>query len=331
VYLHSIGHYWPQTILTNQFFNELDIGSSDTWIEDRTGIRERRSVLGLDSVRALRRGETSIAKLIEEKKIEPLASMCKSAWGVALERCSQVPSFDTVIGGTSIPDDDVPASGCTVASEVGIGPCQAFDVSSACSTFVVQSHVVRGLMQSRMAERVAVFCGERYTLRQDFSDRRSSILFGDCAIAAMFGAEPLAGSMEVLDTFVQSDPSGASQINIPTGRFFYQNGPVVQKFAVTKTVESVKKLLERNRLNISDIQYFIGHQANYRMLVSVGQRLDLPESKHLHNVQLYGNQGGAGAPSVLSMNWDKFKAGDLVAIAVVGAGLTWGGMLLRKT
>jgi 3-oxoacyl-[acyl-carrier-protein] synthase-3 len=119
------------------------------------------------------------------------------------------------------------------------------------------------------------------------------------------------------------------KVTLPMGEFFRQDGKVVQKFAVKKTIDSTKKILKKNNYSIDDLAYFIGHQANFRMVDFAAKSLEVPEEKHLYNVDRCGNQGAAGASVVLSENWGRFKHDDLVVLTVVGGGLTWSSVLMR--
>ena len=253
---------------------------------------------------------------------------------MALERAGRggrtVSPVDQVIAGTSVPDWDIPANACAIAAGIGL-ECAAFDVNSACSTFVVDLHVARGLLTNEMARTVAVFNPERYTTRLDYTDRASCVLFGDSASAAILETASDAEGLELVDTVVHSSPAGFEHVKIPDSGCFSQNGHAVQKFAVTRTVQVFHEIVERNGLSQSDVAYFIGHQANYRMLTSACQKNGINESQHLFNVDVRGNQGAAGASSVLSSNWERFRSGDHVVVAVVGSGLTWGAALLRRT
>lgn len=326
-----MGHYFPENVLDNTLFDKLDIGSAADWIQDRVGIVSRRSVLKPEQIIALRHGKINRQELKDQGSIESIASMSEKAWKVATSRTHVVlDSIDTVIGGTSVPDDDIPSSGCVIAAQVGMERIRGFDVNSACSTFVVQCHVMRSLMLSGMTKEGAIFCTERYTTRVDYSDRRNSILFGDSSIAAAVSSVNKPGSLKVIDSLVESAPSGWEHIHLPDGKFFHQNGAAVQKFAITKTIAAAQDILARNNLTCADAQWFIGHQANYRMLTSAMEKMGVPETSHLYNVVDRGNQGACGAPSVLSQNWDRYKKGDYIVIAVVGAGLTWGSLLLQK-
>jgi 3-oxoacyl-[acyl-carrier-protein] synthase III len=331
MFMYSMGHYFPENVLDNDFFDRLDIGSAADWIKDRVGIVTRRSVLTQDQVMALRHGRTTREQLKADGAIESIASMCEKSWDVAKSRAHIVTdTIDTVIGGSSVPDDDIPSNACVISARVGLERVRAFDVNSACSTFVVQCHVMRGLMASGMTKDGAIFCAERYTTRVDYSDRRNSILFGDSAIATVASSVERPGSLKLIDSLVESSPSGWEHIHLPDGQFFHQNGSAVQKFAVTKTIAAAQDILARNQLTAADVAWFIGHQANYRMLTSAMEKMNVPESRHLHNVATRGNQGATGAPSVLSQNWDLYKKGDYIVVAVVGAGLTWGSLLLQK-
>jgi 3-oxoacyl-[acyl-carrier-protein] synthase III len=331
MYIYSIGHYFPENILDNAFFDRLDIESSADWISDRVGIDARRSVLTQEQVMDLRHGRTTRERLKAEGAIETIASMSEKAWNMAKARSPEVnATLDTAIGGTSVPDDDIPSNGCVISARLGLEQLRAFDVNSACSTFVVQCHVMRGLVTSGLTKEAAIFCAERYTTRMDFSDRRNCILFGDASVAALVSSQKRPGSLKLVDSLVESSPSGWEHIHLADGKHFHQNGAQVQKFAITKTITAAQDILARNQLKTSDAQWFIGHQANYRMLTTAMEKMGVHESRHLFNVRDRGNQGAAGAPSVLSQNWDRYQKGDYIVVAVVGAGLTWGSLLLQK-
>lgn len=332
MYIYAMGHYWPDTEIDNEFFGSLDIGSDAAWIGERVGINSRRTVLSHQNIRDLRHGRVTREQLKEQGQIQTFASMCEQAWRVAQGRYPIISErIDTVIGGTSVPDDDIPSSACITAAQIGLERVRAFDVNSACSTFIVQCHVMRSLVTSGMTKEGVIFCAERYSTRMDFTDRRSCILFGDASVATAVSREPVPGALKVIDTLVESAPSGWEHIRIPVGKTFHQNGAAVQKFAVTKTIAAAQDILARNGLSAKDARWFIGHQANYRMLTSAMEKLGVSPECHLSNVVDRGNQGACGAPAVLSQNWDKYQKGDKIVIAVVGAGLTWGAMLLEKS
>lgn len=330
-YVHALGHFHPETVLDNMFFDDLDIGSDHNWIEERTGILSRRSVLSKDAIRALREGSSTLDQLRAAGQVMSIGAISQHAWALLRERYTdlQPSDIDALICGTSVPDFDIPANASTIAAQLGLS-CLAFDANSACSSFVLDLHLSRQMIRSGAHRKIAVFNPERYSLRMDFRDRNSCILFGDGCSAAVVSSEARPGSLRVIDTLVCSDPSGYDFVKIPDGHCFTQNGKAVQKFAITRTIEVTQQILEKNNLKPQDISYFTGHQANLRMVTSAADRLGISTDRHLHNVEHLGNQGAAGAPSVLSMNWERFQKGDLIVLAVVGSGLTWGACLLEK-
>jgi 3-oxoacyl-[acyl-carrier-protein] synthase-3 len=332
-YIKTMGHMTPKTVLDNQFFESLEIETDSEWISSRTGIERRLSVLDHETIKDLRFGRVTIPGLHESEKIPTLAEMGKEAWNHMESRDSSITkdSTDLVLCGTSVGDWEIPAAACAIAGEVGISGA-AFDTNSACSSFVADLHVARGLMAIEAHKKAAVFNVERYTSRVDYSDRNSCILFGDGATVAYLEASdtPIEGSLEVVDTLMCSDTKGYHLVGIPMYQMFRQNGAAVQKFAVSKTVEVTRQILEKNNIDPAKVAYFMGHQANLRMLKSAVTKIGIEGPKHLFNVDVRGNQGGAGAPGVLSENWDKYKSGDLIVVAVVGSGLSWGATILRK-
>ena len=255
--------------------------------------------------------------------------MSEKAWLSLQEKNPKnIPQPEALICGTSIPDYNIPANGCTIASQLDWS-CPAFDVNSACSSFVVNLHVARSLISSEQYKSIGIFNPERYSLAINYQDKGSAVLFGDGCACAVISEEKASGSLMVLDTLIESDPANHQKVKIPAGGYFSQQGSAVQKFAITKTIQATKKILERNGVAPQDLAYFAGHQANLRMVESAAKKLGIPPERHLYNVHQYGNQGAAGAPSVISMNWDRFSQGELIAISVVGSGLTWGACLLQ--
>lgn len=331
VILRALGHYHPEHAIENSFFDQLEIDSDALWVVDRTGIKSRRSVLSKDDILALRYRRADLAQLRAQGKVMTIGEMGEKSWHVLEQRYhgDAKAGLDTLICGTSVPDFDIPANACSIAARLGV-TCPSFDANSACSSFVIDLHVASALLQSGMHKKIAIFNPERYSLRMNYEDKNSCVLFGDGCSSAIVEAGSDGNGLELLDTFIASDPSGYDLVKIPDGETFSQNGKAVQKFAITRTIEATEEILHRNGLTPADVSYFTGHQANLRMVASAAQRLGLDEDKHLFNVDDMGNQGSAGAPSVLSMNWDKFKSGDIIVLAVVGSGLTWGSALFRK-
>lgn len=329
VFLTGIGHASAENKIDNSFFEDLDIETSAQWIEDKTGIQSRYSVLSKEQIAALRHKQTSFTQLREANRLPLTESLAAQPWQQASDRAEFADSPDIVISGCSTPDYKIPATASIIAAKLGI-QATAIDVNSACSSFVTDLSVARALIDNGSAVSAAIFNIERYTTTLDFSDRSSCIIFGDGGTAAILQAGESLSGFEVIDVITDSSPRDCHQVVIPIEKCFWQNGSAVQKFAISKTCEITRNLLEENGLSTADVNYFIGHQANLRMLSSVCKRLEIAEDKHLYNIDQFANQGAAGAPSVLSQNWDRFKPGEIVVIAVVGAGLTWGAALLKK-
>jgi 3-oxoacyl-[acyl-carrier-protein] synthase-3 len=168
---------------------------------------------------------------------------------------------------------------------------------------------------------------ETNTKRLNFSDRSSAILFGDGAAAAIV-SKKIPSRMKIIASVLESEPAGWEHVQIPESGHFKQSGNTVQTFAVKKTIMTVEKLRPYIK-NKAKMPYFIGHQANRLMLETVCRRLEIPEDRHLTNVEEFGNCSAAGAPSLVSQNWDLFKNGDEIILSVVGSGLAWGGILIR--
>ena len=322
LYIHGLGHFHPDTVIDNAFLEELDIGTSDTWILERVGIRTRRSVLPLDYIRSTRNSDPRAAG---EASLYNNAECGARAARVALDRAGiAADRVGMVISGGCSPQYSIPAEACMIANELGItAPC--FDIGSACSSFAAQLHFLRQMRPEGLPEYALVVNVENTTRTVDYNDRNTAVLWGDGSAAAVVSPRN-PGPIGVHHTLLHSDPSGWDKVCIPSGGHFRQNGPAVQNFAIRKTGECIKEL--RPGFSRDDF-WFVGHQANLLMLQSVASRGGILDERHLHNVEDFGNCGAAGAPTVLSQNWDRLSSGDEVALAVVGSGLTWGAVGMR--
>lgn len=325
----GMGHDHPEQALDNQFFADLQIGSSADWVEERTGIQNRYSVLDAATIIALRKGEASLQSLRQAGKVPSIAQLAVKPWHQAHQRATSFPTHpELLICGTSIPDYYIPANASVIAASLGLS-CTTLDAHTACSSFVSNLAIAKGLLADGLFASAALFNIERYTLAMNYQEKSSCVLFGDGAAVTLLEKGRRKSGLKVLDVLLRSDPSGYDCVSIPAGGLFSQAGSRVQKFAISKTCEISEEILAKNHLISQDLAYFVGHQANLRMLTSACQRLNIPASKHLYNVATHGNQGAAGAPAVLSSQWPHLKAGDLVLVAVVGSGLTWGAALLQ--
>lgn len=324
LYLHGVGHFHPENVIDNAFLEALDIDTTDAWITARVGIQTRRTVLSLDYIRQTKNADPRAAR--EASKYDH-AELGARAARMALERAGLTPSDIglTVAGGTA-PDHVTPAEACMIAARLGID-APAFDLVSACTSFFVPLHFLSMLDPARAPRFVLVVVPETVTCTVDYRDRNAAVLWGDgCAAAIVSTTE--RGRAEILGTSLGSDPRGHDKVTVPRQGFFQQQGAAVQKFAIKAMSSMVRTLQTEQRIPGRPFG-FIGHQANLRMLESVCSACGIEPHRHHSNVTRFGNTGAAGAPSVLSMHWDAFSPEDDIAMAGVGAGLTWSSCLVR--
>lgn len=324
LYLHGLGHFHPENVITNRFISELDIGSDEEWIMERVGIAERRTSLPLDYIRSTKNRDPRSAS---EASIHTRAEAGAAAARMALQRAGlDAADMGMVISGTSTPRHTIPAEASIIAAEIGIeAPC--LDINAACSTFVVQLSHIDAMDPARTPAFILVINPENYTHVVDYSDRKVAPLFGDGTSAAVISArEPSKMSFEGFD--YGSRPASWDRVKIPVCGHFYQDGNYVQRFAIRKATEGVRELQSQYPGEVEKFK-FVGHQANLMMLSTVCRRCEIPQARHMHNVEYYGNTGCSSAPAVLSQNWERLGGEDHVAVAVVGSGLTWGRVLLK--
>jgi 3-oxoacyl-[acyl-carrier-protein] synthase III len=322
LYLHGIGHFHPENVIDNGFLESLDIGTTDDWILERVGIRERRTVLPLEYIRTTRNADPRAA---QEASLYNNAETARSAAYMALERAGIAPGdVGMVIAGGCSPQYLIPPEACIIAAELGV-EAPAVDVNSACSTFVAHLDFLERHQPEALPDFILLVNAENNTRTIDYTDRNTAVLWGDGSAAAVVSTRmPCAARVE--RTYFDSDPRGWEKVRIPTGGFFEQEGRAVQGFAIRKTVSTIRELAGGSA---PDERWFVGHQANLIMLESACERAGIPGDRHLYNVDRFGNCGAAGAPSVVSEHWDSFAAGDVLAIVVVGSGLSWGGAVVR--
>lgn len=324
VYLHGLGHSHPATEITNKFLEDLDIGTTDAWITDRVGIRSRRTVLTLDYIRQTKNADPRAS--VEARSCDQ-ADLGARAAAQAIARAGLNPSdIGMVIGGSSAPDFVTPAEACVIASRLGI-EAPAFDIASACTSFFVPLHLLSMMEPARTPEYVLIVACETMTCTVDYRDRTSAVLWGDAAAAAVVSLR-VPGRAEILSASLGSSPAGQAKVVVPRQGFFNQEGQVVQKFAIKRMTSMVQELQAEHRVLGRPLN-FVGHQANLRMLQFVADSCGIPSARHFHNVCDFGNTAAAGSPSVISGRWDAWSSEDDVAVAGVGAGLTWASYLLR--
>jgi 3-oxoacyl-[acyl-carrier-protein] synthase III len=318
LYLLGTGHFHPDTLIDNDFLESLDIGTTSRWITERVGIERRRTVLSLDYIRETKNRDLAAAAAASSHSN---AEMGRRAALMAIERAGLSPKdIGLVVAGGCSPDTVIPAEAACIADLLGLS-VPAFDLHSACSTFGAQLHMLEK-MGDGLPEHVLTVQIEALTKVTDYADRSSAVLFGDAAAAQVISTHARSRARVVASAF-GCDPSGATEVVIPRAGYFRQNGPLVQKFAIKKMSALLTEIEERLDPDRRERLIFIGHQANLVMLDSVCRRAKIPAERHLSNIVEHGNQGAAGAPVVLSQSWDRLKPGDVVALVVVGSGLSW--------
>lgn len=312
----------PQRVVTNDDLSKT-IDTNDEWIAQRTGIRQRHILDPTQSERHLAR--EALEDAIQAAGIEPT-------------------SLDMVICATMTPEMPCPSTATRIAAELGAAPAGAMDISAACSGFVYGMNLATGMIESGRCQTVAVVGTEALSRITDWTDRRTCVLFGDGAGAAIFAASSDA-DQGCLHQTMNSDGNQWGEIYVPSqedhvpqdGVFngSYQtlqmNGREVYKFAVTTLIRLIKKTLKDCSLKADDLAMIIPHQSNQRILESVRDKLGLPPDKMYINIDRYGNTSAASVPICLHelMQAKRLKRGDLILFAALGGGLTWASNLWR--
>lgn len=324
LYIHGMGHFHPENIIDNAFLESLNIDTSEDWIIERVGIQKRHTVLNLDYIRETRNQDPRCAADASHYSNAQTGAI---AANMAIDNAGIQPKdIGMVIAGGCSPQWSIPAEACMIAAELEI-EAQGIDINSACSSFAAQLNFLNGMKPDALPDYVLVINPENNTRTVNYNDRRTAVLWGDCTAAAVVSTKHKSRA-KLTHSVIHSDPKGWDKVVIPVAGHFDQHGSAVQAFAIRKSVALIKELREKIAKRGSG-HHFIGHQANLLMLQSVCRRAEISDDHHFFNIDQYGNCGAAGAPSVLSQHWNDFKSGDMLALAVVGSGLTWSGILVE--
>jgi len=322
LYIHGMGIFHPENIVDNQFLEELDIGTNNQWILDRVGIHERRTVLPLDYIKETKNADLRMAY---EAQLYSNTDTARIAATKAMEMAGVKPEqIGMLISGSSSPDYVTPSGAGPIAAELGI-EAPVFNMTTSCSSFGSHINLLSRMTVESLPEFVLIVLPENCSRFLDYSDRSTCVLMGDGTLAAVISAQH-PSKYKVSQSFLNSSPQGWDKVVISRYGHLVQDGRAVQTFAIKRTVQCYKELQQKHP---HSSPYFISHQANLRMLESVCKKAEVAADKHLFNINYYGNTASAGAPSVMVQNLDKFKAGDVIYLIVVGAGLTWSGMVIE--
>jgi 3-oxoacyl-[acyl-carrier-protein] synthase-3 len=320
----GIGRSVPPRILTNQELSKT-VATTDEWIVARTGIRERRVV--------------SDGVATSDLAVEAAREALRNAGVDAQE-------IDLVIVGTASPDMLFPATACLVQDRIGATRAGAFDASAACSSWAYGVAMGHAAIASGTANTVLVIGAEALSRIVDWTDRATSVLFGDAAAAVVL--RPCSPEQGFLSFHLGSDGSGASWISMPGGgsrrpashesvdardHFLKMNGREVFKFAVRAIPRAIERVVADAGLSIEDVDCFIPHQANVRIIQAAAERLGQPMDRFFVNVEQYGNTSAASVPVALyeAAVEGRIRPGSLVVFVAFGAGLTWGAAAMRWT
>ncbi len=320
----SIGVAVPPGILTNADLTRM-LDTSDEWIVERTGIRERH----------IATADQSVAMLSREASEKALARA-----GITAK------DLDAIVLGTASPDRLLPSTACDLQALLGAENAAAFDIAAACPGFVFATAVAEGLIASGQSETVLVVGAEKLSTITDFQDRSTAILFGDGAGAAVIRRTSNGNGRGILSTFIKSDgrlapllyrPGGGSSDPISEkvvcnrSHYMKMAGREVFKAAVLAMAEACDEALERAGVSAGEIDLLIPHQANIRIIEATAKHAGMPMDRVMVNVDRYGNTSSASIPLALdqAVTEGRVKPGSLLLLVAFGAGFTWGSTVIR--
>jgi 3-oxoacyl-[acyl-carrier-protein] synthase-3 len=316
------GHSYPEGILTNADLAQM-VETSDEWITTRTGIKQRRKAApseytSLFAVRAARQA-------IERARLDPT-------------------DIDLLLCATVTPDQILPSTGCIIQAELGAHNAAAMDIVAACSGFLYGVSLADSMIRTGQVRNAVVVGAEILTQYVDYTDRKTCVLFGDGAGAAVLG--PVDAGRGILASKIRSDGRFEEQLYSPGGgtrkkptpetlaagdHYFKMKGNELFKVAVRSMAEISREVLDQAGAKSDDISLFIPHQANQRITEAVADRLNVDSSKVYSNIAVHGNTSSASIPIALDecVEAGRIKPGDLVLLASFGGGVTWGAVLMR--
>ena len=317
------GSYLPEKIVTNHDLEKL-VETSDDWITERTGIKERR-VSAPD---------------------EPTSMLAEKAARRAMEMAGvTIDELDLIICATMTPDTRMPNTGCQLQARLGAKRCPAFSIEVACSGFLYALKIASDMIRCGTVKTVLVAEAEELSKVTDWTDRNTCVLFGDGAGAVVLRQVP-AAQTSILSTTLGADGSYVDLLVIPAGGTrmplttelleqhmdcIKMSGKEVFKLAVENMLGSCKQVLKESNLTVDDLRWLVPHQANTRIIQAIGKRLEIADEKVFVNLDKYGNTSAATIPIALDeiVRSGRVQHGDHLLLTAFGGGLTWGAMVLR--
>jgi 3-oxoacyl-[acyl-carrier-protein] synthase-3 len=317
--IKGVGGYLPTRVLTNEDLAKV-VDTSDQWITERTGIKERR--IAAEGELTSTMGAVAARRALDDA-------------GVAPE------DIDLIILATSTPDQTFPATAVSIQADLGITQGAAFDMQAVCSGFVFALATADTYMKSGLFKRALVIGAEVFSRLLDWEDRSTCVLFGDGAGAVVVEAQKLNGALTdkgILATCLRSDGRYRDKLYVDGGPsstgtvgHLRMDGPEVFRHAVTKISEVIGTTLDQAGYKASDIDWFVPHQANRRILDGAARKLGLDRDKIIITLDKHANTSAASIPLALNQGRSdgRIKPGDLVLIEAMGGGFTWGAVLIR--
>jgi 3-oxoacyl-[acyl-carrier-protein] synthase-3 len=315
-------HAWvPEYRLTNYELSKM-VDTSDEWIMQRVGIKERRILKG-EGLGTSDLGEHAVKGLLEKTRTSP-------------------DDIELLICATVTPDMAFPATANIISDKAGIKNAFSFDLNAACSGFLFALQTGASFIETGRYKKVIVVGADKMSSITDYTDRTSCPLFGDAAGAVLL--EPAKESYGIMDYIFHTDGSGQKYLHMKAGgsvrpashetveareHYIYQEGQSVFKFAVTNMADVAAEIMERNKLKADDIAWLVPHQANLRIIDATGRRMGLPPEKVMINIQNYGNTTAATIPLCLWEYEKKLNKGDKIILAAFGGGFTWGSIYIK--
>lgn len=317
----GVGGFVPTYVLNNDELSRM-VDTSDEWIMQRIGIKERR-ILKEKGKATSYLGTKAVKELLEKTGTDPL-------------------DIQLLICATITPDMHFPATGNIICDKAGLKNAFSFDINAACSGFVFALETGRRFIESGAYQKVIVLGADMMSAIVDYEDRTTCPLFGDGAAAVLL--EPATGNTGIIDSILQVDGSGAKHLHMVAGgslnppshatidakqHYIFQEGQPVFKMAVSKMSDVSVDIMKRNNLSHNDIKYLVPHQANMRIIEATARRMEINKEQVMINIEKFGNTTAATIPLCL---WDyekQLKTGDNLILASFGAGFTWGSIYLK--
>lgn len=317
----GINAWVPEYRLTNLELSRM-VDTSDEWIMQRVGIKERRILKG-EGLASSDLGEKAVNGLLEKTKTSP-------------------DEIDLVICTTVTPDMAFPATANIISDKCGIKNAFSFDMNAACSGFLFGLQTGVAFVESGRYKKVIVVGADKMSSITDYTDRTTCPLFGDAAGAVLL--EPSKDENGIIDHIFHTDGSGRKYLHLKAGgslkpashetidakeHYIYQEGQSVFKFAVSNMADVSAEIMEKNNLKPEDIAWLVPHQANLRIIDATGRRMGLSPEKVMINIQNYGNTTTATIPLCIWEYENQLKKGDILILAAFGGGFTWGSIYLK--